>query len=92
MFLVTFCCYDISLWKIVFIPFYGEILQILKNLGDSGAFLHEMVGALRMVGAGLHLLRPTLLLLLHDTLVLRLGPALLLLKCFFHFDDYRYLR
>ena len=42
-----------------------------------------MVGALRMVGAGLHLLRPTLLLLLHDTLVLRLRPTLLLLKCLY---------
>ncbi len=36
-----------------------------------------------MIGAGLHLLRPTLLLLLHDTFVLRLRPALLLLKCLY---------
>jgi hypothetical protein len=58
-------------------------MKIFKNLGDGGAFLHEMVGAFRMVGAGLHLLSPTLLLLLHDTLILRLRPALLLLKCLF---------
>jgi hypothetical protein len=62
-----------------------------------------MVGALRMVGAGLHLLRPTLLLLLHDTLILRLCPALLLLKCLYIWtiiaildkfgkDDYREYR
>jgi len=54
--------------------------NITKNLGESGALLDEVVGALRVVGAGLHLLRPALLLLLHDALILRLRPALLLLN------------
>ena len=49
------------------------------NLGEGGALLHEVGGALGVGGALLHLLHPALLLLLRDALILLLRPALLLL-------------